>query len=130
MNVMIRRAEAGAEFLGGDPLVVVRGGGILLLAKQGGERGVLLGSALEAEHHVVHRQAIGREAAIEFCAGERMGGAEARDHLTFVDWSGDERTGLVGLCRRCERGDRNKSKECNQSGGNRVCGSHGFYEYL
>ncbi len=72
MNVMIRRAEAGAEFLRRDPLVVIRGGRVLLLAKQGGERGVLLGSALQAEHHVVHGQAIGCEAAIEFRAGERM----------------------------------------------------------
>ena len=82
---MIRRAEAGAEFLRRDPLVVVRGGGVLLLAQQSGERGVLLGSALQAEHHVVHGQAIGREAAIEFRAGKRMRAAGTHDHLAFVD---------------------------------------------
>src|SRR5215472_8221875 len=89
LDVVVRGAEARAEFLRRDPFVVIGGLGIELLALQSSESRVLLGAALEAQHHVVHGKAVRRETAIKFRAREWMRGAGTRDDLCVVHGRND-----------------------------------------
>src|SRR5579864_1039221 len=100
LDIVIRGAESRAEFLRRHALVIVWRRRILLFTKELGERGLLFGSAPQHELNVFHREIRRGGALVKFCSSKRMRIAVKHEHLAFVDWSGDERTGLVGLRRR------------------------------
>ena len=65
-EIFLRQAEALAEFLGGEPIVIIGRAGSVQLVNKFGERLLLLRRALQLQEHVVHGRIPGQSAAIIF----------------------------------------------------------------
>ncbi len=56
LQVLIRRSEVNAEFIGSEPLVVIRRSFVLLVVEQGAQGMVLLRAALQHQQHALQGQ--------------------------------------------------------------------------
>ena len=111
VDVALRKAEALAELLCGQPFVIVGRAAVLLLFHQLVQRLLLRVGAVEQQHHVVEPHVVGDAAAVVL--GRRIGMDVRRERRqrVLVDRREDLRACRIG--RSCESACRNQA-----------CGSH------
>src|ERR1017187_886254 len=96
-NILLGSTKLAAEFGGGEPLVIVWRGLVLLLGHKLFERSLLRWAALENQLHAVRREVSWRGAAIELRAGQRVRVAMQHHEFCFVHRLRDLRPDDAGL---------------------------------
>ncbi len=98
-QVLWCQAESLAEFLGADPVVIIRGAGRVQFIDKLVQRLFLFGGALQLQQHVLHRRIPGEHAEIVCGSGFGARIAGERNELRVAHFLGDQGPrGIRDLC--------------------------------
>src|SRR5579875_2680679 len=131
LHILIGGTKLGTELSGREPVVIIRRVAVLLLREERFERGFLLRAALEQQQDVLHREAGGSKAAVEFGARERIDVAAQYDANRIIHPlrdAGRDRCDLSGGVRRAQK--REKSNDDQRLRRGKVPYSHGVSPML
>src|SRR5579864_3176090 len=113
LQILIGWAKLLAKFIGREPLVIIRGGFVLLVIKQLAQSEFLLWAALKDQQHALHGLVGCSNSHIELWTGKGMRVSFQRNQAAFVHSLRDHRPLRDLLRARSEREGKKSAKKSN-----------------